>query len=94
MSGGIGTRLRPLTCDIPKPMVPIFNRPVMEYSVNLLRKHNIKDIAVTLYYLPNTIIDYFGDRKNHHVNIDYFVEDRPLGTRGSVRNTPGFIDST
>lgn len=94
MSGGLGTRLRPLTCDIPKPMVPIFNRPVMEYSVNLLRKHNIKDIAVTLYYLPNTIIDYFGDGKNHHVNIDYFVEDRPLGTGGSVRNTHGFIDST
>lgn len=94
MSGGLGTRLRPLTCDIPKPMVPIFNRPVMEYTVNLLRKYNIKDIAVTLHYLPHTIIDYFGDGKKHDVNIDYFIEDRPLGTGGSVKNTEGFLDST
>ena len=77
MSGGLGTRLRPLTCDLPKPMVPIFNRPVMEYAVKLLRKYNIKDIAVTLHYLPNIIIDYFGDGRKYDVNIDYFIEERP-----------------
>lgn len=94
MSGGLGTRLRPLTCDLPKPMVPIFNRPVMEYAVKLLRKYNIKDIAVTLHYLPNIIIDYFGDGRKYDVNIDYFIEERPLGTGGSVKNTGGFLDST
>jgi len=94
MSGGLGTRLRPLTCDIPKPMVPIFNRPVMEYTVKLLRKYNIKDIAVTLHYLPNTIINYFEDGKNYDVNINYFVEDRPLGTGGSVKNAQEYLDNT
>ena len=55
MAGGEGTRLRPLTCNIPKPMVPIVNKPVMEHIIELLRKHNLTDIAVTLQYLPNII---------------------------------------
>jgi len=58
MSGGMGTRLRPLTCHLPKPMVPIFNKPVMEYGIELLKEHGIEDIAITLYYLPDKIMDY------------------------------------
>ena len=60
MAGGEGSRLRPLTCDIPKPMVPIVNVPVMEHIINLLRKHGIKEIAVTLAYLPQKIKDYLA----------------------------------
>lgn len=94
MAGGKGTRLRPLTCDIPKPMVPILNKPVMEYSIDLLRKHGINDIAVTMAYMPSIIMDYFeaGDRWN--VNLEYFIEDIPLGTGGSVKNAQEFLDDT
>ena len=94
MSGGIGTRLRPLTCQLPKPMVPIFNRPVMEYSINLLKEHGIEDIAVTLHYLPNKIKEYFKDGEEFDVNIKYYIEDKPLGTGGSVKNAQDFLDST
>ena len=94
MSGGIGTRLRPLTCHLPKPMVPIFNKPVMEYGIDLLREHEIHDIAVTLCYLPEMIIDYFQDGSEFGVNINYYIEDRPLGTGGSVKNADEFLDNT
>ena len=94
MAGGKGTRLRPLTCDIPKPMVPILNKPVMEYSINLLKNYNITDIAVTMAYLPNVITDYFGNGENFGVNLQYFIEDTPLGTGGSVKNAEEFLGDT
>lgn len=94
MSGGIGTRLRPLTCDLPKPMVPIFNKPVMEYGIELLKKHGVRDIAVTLHYLPNMIMDYFGSGSKFDVNIKYYIEEKPLGTGGSVKNAEDFLDTT
>ncbi len=94
MSGGQGTRLRPLTNQLPKPMVPILGKPVMEYAVELLLKHNIKDIGVTLHYLPFHIIDYFNDGSDCGVNMKYFIEDKPLGTGGSVKNAGNFLDDT
>ena len=94
MAGGKGTRLRPLTCGIPKPMVPIFDSPVMEYTLKLLKMHNIYDVGVTLAYLPQVIMDYFGEGKDYELNIQYFIEKTALGTGGSVRNTGDFLDST
>lgn len=94
MAGGQGKRLRPLTCDLPKPMVPIINRPVMSYTVNLLRKHGIKDIAVTLAYLPGKIKEYFADGSQYGVDLQYYVEESPLGTAGSVKNTGDFLQGT
>lgn len=94
MAGGEGSRLRPLTCDIPKPMVPIINVPIMEHIIRLLKSHGITDIAVTLMYLPQKIKDYFGNGSNFGVNIQYFVEDSPLGTAGSVKNAESFLDET
>lgn len=94
MAGGMGSRLRPLTCHLPKPMVPIFNKPVAEYGVNLLKKYGIKDIGFTLFYLPDKIMDYFGDGSKFNVNINYFIEDSPLGTGGSVKNAQEFLDTT
>ncbi len=94
MSGGKGTRLRPLTCDIPKPMVPIINKPVMEYAIELLKEYNIKDIAVTMAYLPSVITGYFGDGSDWGVNLHYFTEEVPLGTGGSVKNAQEFLDET
>lgn len=94
MAGGEGTRLRPLTCNLPKPMMPIMDKPVMEYTIQLLKKHGIKDIAVTLQYLPESIKAYFGDGSEWGVNIKYYVEETPLGTAGSVKNAREFLDET
>lgn len=94
MAGGQGSRLRPLTCNQPKPMVPVLNKPVMEYAIELLRKHGITEIAVTLQYLPNKIKEYFGDGSRWGVNLHYFEETLPLGTAGSVKNAEEFLDET
>ncbi|NLO89135.1 MAG: NTP transferase domain-containing protein [Clostridia bacterium] len=92
MAGGAGSRLRPLTCGRPKPMTSIMNKPVMEYAIELLARHGIKDICVTLQYLPQEIIRYFGDGSDFGVRLSYFVEKTPLGTAGSVKNAEKFLD--
>lgn len=94
MAGGEGSRLRPLTCGIPKPMVPILNKPVMEHIIGLLRKFDITDIAATLWYLPSEITDYFEDGRDFSVKLNYYIETSPLGTGGSVLNTEDFLDGT
>ncbi|MFW6034775.1 MAG: sugar phosphate nucleotidyltransferase [Halothermotrichaceae bacterium] len=94
MAGGQGSRLRPLTCDLPKPMVPIVNYPVMEYIIKLLKEYGIKEIAVTSFYLPQVIENYFGSGEKWGVNLHYFVEEKPLGTAGSVHNADQFLDET
>lgn len=93
MAGGEGTRLRPLTCGKPKPMIDVMGKPVMEHIIELMRDAGIKDIAVTLMYMPHIITDYFGDGKKFGVNLHYFVEESPLGTAGSVKNAQSFLDS-
>ncbi|MCY0901370.1 MAG: sugar phosphate nucleotidyltransferase, partial [Firmicutes bacterium] len=94
MAGGRGTRLRPLTCYVPKPMVPLLDRPCMEYIVDLLKRHEISDIAVTVQYLPQVISGYFGDGSDLGVNMQIFEESVPLGTAGSVKNCEAFLDET
>ncbi len=86
MAGGEGTRLRPLTSNCPKPMLPLANRPMMEHIVDLLKAHGIDEIVVTVAYLANQIRTYFGDGSEFGVRIIYATEDQPLGTAGSVRN--------
>lgn len=94
MAGGEGTRLRPLTCGRPKPMMPVVNKPMMEHIVDLLKQHDIDDIGVTLQYLPGHIRDYFGNGGDYGVHMRYYVEDTPLGTAGSVQNARSFLDET
>ncbi|MEG6611642.1 mannose-1-phosphate guanyltransferase [Pseudoclostridium thermosuccinogenes] len=94
MAGGEGTRLRPLTCSRPKPMVPVANKPVMEHIIELLKKHNLTEIAVTLQYMPDIIKEYFNDGKELGVDMRYYVENTPLGTAGSVKNAEDFLDDT
>lgn len=86
MAGGEGARLRPLTCDIPKPMARLCGRPIMEYILELLEEHSIREAAVTVRYLPDRIRDHFPDRRFGAVELDFVEEDRPLGTAGSVKN--------
>jgi mannose-1-phosphate guanylyltransferase/phosphomannomutase len=85
MAGGEGTRLRPLTSNQPKPMVPVVGKPCMEHIVELLRGNGINDVIVTVAFLPQAIRSYFGDGEPLGVNIEYSVEESPLGTAGSVR---------
>ncbi len=95
MAGGSGTRLRPLTCDLPKPMVPILNRPIAEHILHLLRRHGFDEVIATLHYLPDTIRDYFGDGSDFGLRMRYVVEeDRPLGTAGCVKNVANLLDDT
>jgi mannose-1-phosphate guanylyltransferase/phosphomannomutase len=94
MAGGEGTRLRPLTSNQPKPMVPIVGKPCMEHILELLRKHGFSDVVVTVAFLPQAIRSYFGDGENLGLNIEYSVEESPLGTAGSVRLASGRLDET
>jgi mannose-1-phosphate guanylyltransferase / phosphomannomutase len=95
MAGGSGTRLRPLTCDLPKPMVSILNRPIAEHIIDLLQQHGIEEIIATLHYLPDVMRDYFQDGSDFGVRIMYAVEeDEPLGTAGCVKNIAEFLDET
>lgn len=94
MAGGKGTRLRPLTCDKPKPMVPVVGRPILEHIVRLLRKHGFTRIYATLHYMPEVIQEYFGAGDAFGVSMHYAVEDVPLGTAGSVKACEEHLDST
>jgi mannose-1-phosphate guanylyltransferase/phosphomannomutase len=94
MAGGEGTRLRPLTSNQPKPMVPIVGKPCMEHIVELLARHGLDDVVVTVAFLPQAIRSYFGDGDALGVRMDYSVEDSPLGTAGSVRLAAGRLDDT
>lgn len=92
MAGGFGTRLRPLTCNIPKPMVPMLNRPMMGHIVELLKTHGITEIVATLYYQPEVISNYFGDGSSSGVSMQYLKAEADYGTAGSVRNAKDFLD--
>lgn len=95
MAGGSGTRLRPLTCDLPKPMVPVLNRPIAEHIINLLKRHNITEVIATVHYLPDVMRDYFQDGREFGVQMTYAVEeDQPLGTAGCVKNVEELLDET
>ena len=84
LAGGFGTRLRPLTINIPKPMVPIANKPILHHIIKLLKKNGIKDLIIILYHQPELIKDYFRDGEKFGVNIKYIISDEDLGTCGAT----------
>jgi mannose-1-phosphate guanylyltransferase/phosphomannomutase len=84
MAGGFGTRLRPLTASIPKPMTPLLNKPIIEHIIELLKKHGITDLILILYHQAEIISDYFGDGKKFGVKIQYVKPDADYGTAGAV----------
>lgn len=93
MAAGVGNRLMPLTINIPKPMVPIANIPVMEYGVALLRRHNINEVIANLHYLPDYVADYFGDGRKFGVDLFFSREEKLLGTAGGVKNNARFLQN-
>ena len=86
IAGGLGTRLRPLTYSRPKPLVPVANRPFLEYQVALLRKHGVDDIVFATNYMADKIEGHFGDGSRFGVRMRYAIEETPLGTGGAIRN--------
>lgn len=90
--GGQGTRLRPLTSNTPKPMVPIINRPFLEHMIQWLKSHGFNDIILALFYLPDRIQSHFGDGSGFGVHMTYVVEPVPLGTAGAVKNVEEHLD--
>jgi len=85
LAGGFGTRLRPLTSTIPKPLVPVLNKPIMAHTVELLRRYGFKDIIMLLFYQGELIRDYFRDGKDWGVKISYIEEEEDLGTAGCIK---------
>jgi mannose-1-phosphate guanylyltransferase/phosphomannomutase len=94
MAGGEGTRLRPLTSNQPKPMVPVVGKPCMEHILELLRDHGMDEVIVTVAFLPQSIRSYFGQGETLGIQIGYSVEESPLGTAGSVRLAAKQLDET
>jgi NDP-sugar pyrophosphorylase family protein len=93
MAGGLGLRLRPLTNDIPKPMVSILGRPYLEYQIRYLRRFGFTDILILSGYLGYVIRDYFGDGKKYGVKIQYSEEPAPLGTGGGLRHAKDLLEN-
>ena len=94
MAGGEGTRLRPLTSNQPKPMVPIVGKPCMEHILELLKQHGLEEVIVTVAFMPQAIRSYFGNGDTLGMSIEYSVEESPLGTAGSVRLASDRLDET
>jgi len=90
--GGEGTRLRPLTCNVTKAMVPILNRPFLEHAILYFRKHGVEEIILAMGYLPGAVEQYFGDGKQMGVQLTYLVEESPLGNAGAVKNAEAYLD--
>ena len=86
MAGGEGTRLRPMTASMPKPLLPVVNRPIMEHVLRLLRRHGMTDVVVTVQFLASLVRNYFGDGEELGMTLQYATEEEPLGTAGSVKN--------
>lgn len=91
MAGGFGTRLRPLTNNIPKPMTPIANKPILEHIFNLLKSNGFHDYVMLLYFMPEVIRGYFGNGEKFGVNIQYILPDADYGTAGAVKLAEKFI---
>ncbi len=94
MAGGQGSRLRPLTINRPKPMVPLVNKPVVVHIVELLKRHHISEVVLTLQYMADMVQDYFGDGSAMDMDVQYSIEEIPLGTAGSVKNAQKHLDET
>src|ERR1051325_5196027 len=91
LAAGLGTRLRPITYEMPKPMVPVLNRPVMEHIVRLLARHGFGEAVANLHWFPEPIEGPFGDGSELGIDLSYSREEQLLGTSGGVRNAADFL---
>lgn len=94
LAGGLGTRLQPYTTFMPKPMLPLGEKPLLEHLIDWNRKNGIKSIVLCVSYLRKTIEDYFEDGKRFGVKIEYAIANRPLATAGQLKTAEKFIGDT
>jgi mannose-1-phosphate guanylyltransferase len=92
LAAGLGTRLRPLTYEIAKPLVPVLNRPIMAHILELVRRHGFTEVIANLSYLPEQLRKRFGDGSEYGLSLEWSFEEELLGTAGGVRNVRGFLD--
>ncbi|MBU1112038.1 MAG: nucleotidyltransferase family protein [Nanoarchaeota archaeon] len=85
LAGGLGTRLRPLTLETPKPLLSINGKPIVEHTINQLKKHGVKNVILSIGYMADQIKEHFGNGKKFGINISYHIENEPLGTGGAVK---------
>jgi NDP-sugar pyrophosphorylase family protein len=90
MAGGKGERLKPLTLATPKPMLVVGDKPIIEHNIDRLIQYGIQHVTISVCYLKEQIMDYFGDGSSKGIKIDYVVEDEPLGTIGALSLVPTF----
>ena len=91
LAGGMGTRLQPLTDKLPKPMVPIMNKPLLERTMLNLKKCGISEVVISTCYQPEYIKDYFGNGNKLNLKIEYIVEDSPMGTGGAIKKAEDYF---
>jgi mannose-1-phosphate guanylyltransferase/phosphomannomutase len=94
MAGGEGTRLRPMTANQPKPLLPVANKPIMEHVLRLLKRHGFTETVVTVQFLASLVRNYFGDGEDVGMSLQYATEETPLGTAGSVKNAEDALRDT
>ncbi len=94
LAGGLGTRLQPYTTFLPKPMLPLGEKPILEHLIDWTRKNGIKSIVLCVSYLRKTIEDYFEEGKRFGVDIEYAISNKPLATAGQLKTAEDFIDDT
>lgn len=94
LAGGLGTRLQPYTTFLPKPMLPLGEKPILEHLIEWNKKNGIKDIVLCVSYLRRTIEDYFEDGKRFGINVEYAISNKPLATAGQLKTAEDFIDDT
>jgi mannose-1-phosphate guanylyltransferase len=87
LAGGFGKRLKPITDNVPKPMIEILDKPIIEWQIQLLAKNNIREIIICVGYLKEQIIDHIASGNRFNVKVAYTVEEEPLGTGGALKNT-------
>lgn len=94
LAAGEGTRLRPLTLNTPKPMLPIAGEPLLAYILDWLHFYEVNEVAINLHHLPKVIIDWLGEGNRFDINVTYSVEDVILGTAGALTKLRDFFDDT
>ena len=92
--GGQGTRLRPLTCDVPKPLLPIVHQPLLHYQFQILKRHGIREVVLCVSYRAEAFRRAFGDGKRLGLKVYYAHERMPMGTGGAVRNAERYVNGT
>lgn len=94
LAGGLGTRLQPYTTFLPKPMLPLGEKPILEHLIDWTKKNGVKSVVLCVSYLRKTIEDYFEEGKRFGVNIEYAISNKPLATAGQLKTAEEFIDDT